>query len=76
MSNATVAIGTLIIDGKQYAVIPMEKYRQAFDEQGVRVLAEEELTEQDRGDLAESQRRADEETPIPYEEARKRMGLE
>jgi len=70
-----MSVATLTIDGKKYAVIPMEQYLQAFDKHGVRVLREEEMTEQDRGDLAESQRRADKEKPIPYEQARKMMGL-
>jgi hypothetical protein len=70
-----MSVATLNIEGKEYAVIPMEQYRRAFDEHGVRVLAEEEMTQQDRGDVAESRRRARKEKPIPYESARKMMGL-
>jgi hypothetical protein len=71
-----MSVMTLTMDGREYAVIPMEKYRQAFDEHGVRALHEDEMTEQDRGDVAESQRRAEKEESVPYEEARKLMGLE
>ena len=70
-----MSVAILTIDGKQYAVIPIEQYRSAFDEHGVRVLQENELTDQDRGDLAESRRRAAREKTIPYEKARKQAGL-
>ncbi len=72
----TSTIGTLTIDGKEYVVIPLEQYRRAFDEHGVRVVHEDELTEQDRGDLAELKRRKATEKPVPYAEARKSMGLD
>jgi hypothetical protein len=71
-----MSVATLTIEGRKYAVIPMEKYRQAFDEHGVRVLHDDEMTEQDRGDVRELKRRKKKEKPIPYAKAKKTMGME
>jgi hypothetical protein len=41
----------------------------------VRILSEAEMTEQDRGDVAESRRRAVDEPSLPYEQLREQLGL-
>ncbi|MCC6425030.1 MAG: hypothetical protein IT447_16265 [Phycisphaerales bacterium] len=70
-----MSVATLTLDGKKYAIIPIEQYRKAFDQHGVRVLRDDEMTEQDRGDVAELKRRKAAEKAIPYSKARKTMGL-
>jgi hypothetical protein len=66
-----MSVATLIIDGKEYAVIPLDEYRQTE----AQMLPDESIG-QDLGDVAECQRRDAQEGPsIPLEEVRKRLGL-
>jgi len=67
-----MSVATLTIDGKRYVVIPEEEYRRAL---GQRMGSETEMTDQNRGDVAELKRRKAREKPIPYAKARKMMGL-
>jgi hypothetical protein len=69
-----MSIGTLTIDGKEYVVVPKDEYLEALGKHGVRVLAEDELTELDRGDLAEFHR-LENEPEVEYEQARRQLGL-
>lgn len=64
----------LTIDGKEYVAIPKEEYERRYDEYGTPILSEEEMTEEDWEDVAESQRRADE-PEIPIEEVMKEYGI-
>jgi hypothetical protein len=71
MRRAASNIGTLIIDGKEYAVIPMEEYRRAEAE-----MLPDESIEQDLGDIAECRRRdAEDGKPIALAKVRKQLGL-
>ena len=62
-----VTVSTLKIGKKEYVVVP----RKEFDR--LRKKADD-LTEQDRGDIAEAKRRQ-REPSIPFEQVRKRLGL-
>lgn len=67
----TSTIGTLTIDGKEYAVIPLDDYQKAEAE-----MLPDESIKQDLGDIAECRRRDAEGGPsIPLDEVRKRLGL-
>jgi hypothetical protein len=64
----------LTIDGKEYVAILKEEYERKYDEYGTPILSEEEMTEEDWEDVAESQRRANE-PEIPWEQVKAELGL-
>ena len=71
MSSATLTIGTLTIDGKEYAVIPMDEYRRAESE-----MLPDESVDQELGDSAElARRKAEGGEPVSLEQVRKQLGL-
>jgi len=71
MSNTTQVIGTLVIDGREYAVIPMEEYRRVESE-----MLPDESIEQDLGDSAElARRKAEGGQAVPLDQVRKQLGL-
>ncbi len=69
-----MTVETITIGGKRYVVMPEEEYRRVFDEHGVPILSDEQMTEQDWGDVAEAKRREGE-PARPYSELRKELGL-
>jgi hypothetical protein len=80
MSGETMTVQTVKLAGKKFVIVAEKDYRdlkaQAAQGRNGRSNARR-LTAQDRGDIAEAQRRlADpKDKEIPYEMARKQMGL-
>lgn len=74
-----MAAQTLTLAGKKFVLLPKREYDRLRDRASSNGTASRphRMTKQDWGDVAEAKRRlADpDEKPVPYAEARKRLGL-
>lgn len=71
-----MAVDTLILKGKKYALVPWDDYqKQRGAKKKPTSTTRSRLTRQDRGDIAEAKRRLKEGGFIPLEQVRRELGL-